>query len=294
MHKKTETTTLTTLTSVKPNSFLIIEDIISMKEREASTLREGINYVAHHKKCKIFCVTHTVYKTGLYSMLPLFHYIIFTNNPANTPIIKQVLELFGSDKRQAEVIISDIRKRSSPKHASPLPGALNMHYYYFNCGQMIFGETRNAFQQGSLTVLHNSSGDQSDQSNPEPQAETLLWHGSNKANTTNALWQEAVDMFSLFFEGKKNRPQATAVFKLICNRLAPQHVNISDLTISFRTRESRTTRNISLVDYIACLLTESAQPTLEQRVLHNYLTRVCTIPATAIANKILKQRPNDS
>ena len=304
VHRNVDTCALSALTKVAKSSVIIVEDIISLKDKEAGLLREAINYVAHHRQCRIYCVTHTVYKTGLFSMLPLFHYVVFTNSPANAPIIRQVLDLFGAEKSSINAVLTRVRGRQNRSAPSQ---QLQNNYYYFNCGSMVFGETTSAFASGHpLQLLWKSDASGSALSSDDAQPSRASSYGSGGMSSSPASsppWYEALDMFSQFFEGKKCRPQATAIFKIICNRLGSQHVNPADLTISFRVREAAgsaaaaaaasTTgqsgkKNISLVDYVTCLLSENCAPTLEQRVLHNYLTRVCTIPSTVVVNRHLK------
>ena len=90
------------LNTVPKHSIVIIEDVISLTPFQAKTLREAINFNAHHKKQKIFVVTHHVYKTNIYQLIPYFNYVVFTSSISNLPILKLILQYSQIDKQTLE------------------------------------------------------------------------------------------------------------------------------------------------------------------------------------------------
>jgi len=97
------------LEKINRGSVVIVEDLITMGTKDGDSLRHLLNYTAHHRFCKIFCVTHTIHKTGIYSMLPLFNYVIFTSSPSNVPIVRLTLMAFKIEKPQLENWVGEIK-----------------------------------------------------------------------------------------------------------------------------------------------------------------------------------------
>lgn len=95
-----EDITFEQLNTVPKKAVIIVEDVISMTPFQAKALREAINYNAHHKRQKIYVITHHVYKTSIYQLIPYFNYVIFTSSQSNLPLIKIVFQYFSLSKDQ--------------------------------------------------------------------------------------------------------------------------------------------------------------------------------------------------
>lgn len=162
IHKKTFTINYAGIKSAKKNSVIIVEDVISMKKEEEINLRNAINYTVHHNRSKLFCVSHTITKTGLYSMVGLFNYIIFTGSPSNLPVIRTCLRYFKIETPIVDKWLTCIKKESKK-----LAGSWNP-YYFFDCTKMIFCMTYDLAVPktykllGSLEEESSSSNDDDD------------------------------------------------------------------------------------------------------------------------------------
>lgn len=285
---------LSGLKEVASHSTIIVEDIISMKNSEQVSLREGINYTAHHRSCKIFCVTHTVYKTGVFSMMPLFHFVIFTSSRANLPIIKQTLQRFSMTKEEVTQLLATVDRATRDK--SLTTGDPRSAYFFYDCAKMRLGCSRNLLKPGETFFLPEP-----DTTSQSGQREKLF--DSNRATSTGAAGAAAVVVsdnenalkhFSGFFKGHRWREMAEGVLKLILNsETARRHFDPGDLSFVFSRRSQQSERGgeakkISVVDYVHALLDESRQPSEEQKVVHRFLRSRVSLPAAAIANTTLR------
>ena len=282
LHKKIINIGFGAIKSIKKNSVLIVEDLISMNKEEEKALRKAVNYEAHHKNCKIFCVTHTVFKTGIYSMLPLFHYIIYTSSPSNTPIIRACLAYFKIDKALVNQWLEEIKSKNGASYLNRLRS-----YFFFDCNRMTFCKSSNMLLAGSHSVIGSLNDTEGvsrtgllgsvDSEPPEPAK-------SDSSQTAVLKMQQS---FSEFFHGHPHSGQASAIFSIIVRRFGTRRINPVDLTISFKHRhraESSQKKNLSVVDYVSALLSPTRPASVDHRVLHNFISSQCVIPTSCIKN----------
>lgn len=135
-HGKTEKISIAQINKVKQNSLVIVEDIINTSKEEESNLRSAINYTVHHKKVKLFCVTHTITKTGIYSMLSLFNYVIFTGSPSNVPVMRSCLRFFKIDNEMVDQWLGCVKRESRERKLAKKQ--LWDPYFFFDCTKMTF------------------------------------------------------------------------------------------------------------------------------------------------------------
>ena len=281
--KKVSPTTLAGLPSIKPDSVVIVEDIISMKEKDQIKLREAVNYTAHHKQCKLFCVTHTVFKTGIFSLMPLFTNVIFTNSRANGPILRQTFSQFSVPKPDVEKNLrvitetseSEAREKKSPRHL----------YFFIDCARMTLG----AFYSDRLNSKPVSLGPiisevpsvyEADKQNSRPRTDHSRFSDSPKPNR----------LLNLFFPpAHEHHSKILGIFHLInSSPTALRHLNSDTLTFSFRRRrKNRNAKAVSLVDYFNCAWNPSAVPSRETHALHRFLTKECKVPQSIVTNRRL-------
>lgn len=128
--KKTCRVSLEQIKHIPKSSIVIIEDIISLSRKEELVLRSLLNYYCHHKSLKLFAVSHTIHKNSIFSLLPLFHYLIFTSSAGNLPVVRFVLSYFKIDPAQSLLWLS---KFESKQRAT-------VKYLVFDCSKMSFYE----------------------------------------------------------------------------------------------------------------------------------------------------------
>lgn len=260
------------LRKTKLNSLVLVEDIIHLSTSEEKNLRLSLNYDAHHKRQKIFCVTHSIYKTSVWSLLPFFHYIIFTSSASNLPVIRACLKIFF--KVENSIILNWLHQFKE------LGKEQKDAYFYFDCGTVKFYFSKNLFDSAASRLLSDttnvSSAAPSSQRTGEPDNEENL-----------ELKKKLLESkFEKFCETHPSKSQATAIFSILINCIDLNLIREHDLTIAFQSKK-RTTANmrISLVDYISLLLdSEQKKPNTDFLVLHNYLSKFCTIPSMFILN----------
>jgi hypothetical protein len=269
------------LSSTKANSTIIFEDIIYLTPADEKLLRKCLNYDAHHKAQKIFCVTHSVHKTAVWSLLPFFHYLIFSNSPSNKPLIRTCLKtVFKMHDTSVENWLTqflNLGKGDENKNC----------YFYFDTKLMTFYYTPDLLNAGfnsrqlseKSTVPNVMLG--SVNSALEQEREKL----EIKKNLLENKFEKFTDSFIL-----KN--QANAVFSILINCLNLTLVREHDLTISFQSALTKKTKRISLVDYVLTLLDpENKKPNQDLLVLHKYLESFCNIPSLFINNSYFKAFP---
>lgn len=279
MHKKTHCIGFGSLKSIKKNSFVVAEDIISLSAEESKQLRHAVNYTAHHMSSKIFCVTHTVYKTGIYSLLPLFHYIILTSSASNQPIVRSVLNYFKIDKDK----VSDwLVKLKLIYQNSTSPEV----YFFFDCNKMELGMSTKLLLKGTLSKI----GTVCESQEADSGATILVGSPSGRAGAkrlmkNSANFETMTLRFSNYFQNHPQSGRALAIFSTLLDRFGTEGINPIDLSFSFRLKnQAGAQKKISAVDYIANLLDPDTSARLDHRVLHNFISSRCVIPTCSILN----------
>lgn len=277
------------LKSVKKNSVILIEDIISLKEREQTALREALNYVAHHKRCKVYCVTHGIFKTGLFTASTLFNFLIFTNSPSNIPVVRQALDRFAIEKESISTCLKNMTHFSNSLGRAR-PDSIRRIYYFWDTTRMRFGMTENAFLPGTLSYIDGLGGQAAAASQKKTgckksRSEEAAASATSSSQATTA--DRAKKYFERFFVGASERRRAGALFEmLMSNPTARRATDLANLTLKFRTgpRRERSVESVSLVDYIHVLLAPDARVTPKLQAVHNFVTSVCQLPRSCIVN----------
>jgi energy-coupling factor transporter ATP-binding protein EcfA2 len=280
---------LSALREVASHSTIIIEDIISMKEREQASLREGMNYTAHHRSCKIFCVTHTVYKTGIFSMMPLFHYVVFTSSRANLPIVKQTLQRFSMTKAEVSDFVDAIEAAARAAEAPNSSQDPRSTYFFFDCARMQMGYSTDRLKPGKTVMLgEKSSGEPGSRPVPASAQDNRTEADSGRSADPKNRDTSVAKHFAKFFADARQRETADGVLRLVMNSAAArQNFNPGDLSFAFARRDGGREK-VSLVDYAHVLTTAAARPTEGQKVLHRFLRARISLPLAAVSNATLR------
>ena len=248
-------TTFEKSSSIKPGSIVVVEDIIDLRPKEEIALRQMLNWEAHHKKLKIFCVSHNIFKTKLYNTISYFTFVMFTSSLGNLFVLSKCLGYF---QLEPAIINSWVEK------IKMFRGALGV-YIYFDVSQ------RNLYATNNLTGTEFSKQ-----------------IGSSEESSNSKVDQEKKRLalqarFELFFKGRKNGQQAMAVFSILNQCLEPDLIKAIDLTLNFNSKEG--IKGVSIIDYIDSMLdSDSRPPSTAQLVLHNYVRERCTIPKIFLLN----------
>jgi hypothetical protein len=298
--KKCKVTTLDKINCIDRGSAVFAEDLISLTKKEIDGLRQGLNYTAHHRLAKIFCVAHTIYRTGLFSALPLFNYVIFTCSPSNVPIVRQTLSAFKVDPPQLAHWINLVKNGRYEAEGN---------YFFFDCTKMLFGVAGDYLRADTALILGNLSespqtchwsaplpgGSKSLLSKRESQqssAGSVIGSGekniigSPDADAALAAFrlEQARCLFADYFAGHSKKTRACAIFASIQRGLPEKLIDSADLTVTFRRPHGERVK-ISLVDYVAALLDPTGRGyTLPNRNLHKFVAKKCTLPKSAIDN----------
>lgn len=240
--------------TIPERSVIIVEDIINMSKEEEVILRFYLNEYAHHKTLKIFCVGHTLYKTGLYGMLSLFNYILFTATPSNLPLLKQALAYFRLEKDEVQEYVEQFSDRKNLGQ-----------YYYLDCQEM----KMKSFELGSAARRRTVG----------PEGDVDETH----AQTVRRREKGLLERFGSFFEDHPEKVKARSLLCIIIRAVPESLVRDIDLTVEFASATGR--KNISLIDYISNLLELNRRLDAEQQVLHNFIKSKCQLPKYLVTNR---------
>ena len=239
--------------SIKPGSVVVVEDIIDLKTKDEIALRVLLNYDAHHKKLKVFCVSHNIFKTKLYNTISYFNFLMFTSSLGNLYVLKKCLAYYQIEPELAEAWVEKFKMFQGKQGI----------YFFFDSSQRLFYATNNLLDSHSNKPILAQSK-----------------NGGDAEKKRLALQNR----FELFFKGRKNYSQAVAVFSIMNQCLDPEQFKLVDLTVKFRSKNGGEVKSVSVIDYIDCLLDPEAQPTQAQEILHNFVRSHCTIPKIFVLN----------
>ena len=246
------------INTIKDGSLVIVEDIITLSTKEEVSLRQLLNWQAHHKQLKVFCVSHNIFKTKLFNTISYFQYVVFTSSLSNLTVIKNCLNYFQVAPEVWDQLQTKIKLFDSKQGV----------YFFFDTNKRIFYATNNLTDCASTRLLGH--------------AEKVSDSSDQKTEKSRLALQKR---FELFFKGRDNATQANAVFSILINCLNPEHVRLVDLTLAFNSIKG--VQRVSLVDYINSLLDSAPdqKPDQSQIVVHNYIKTHCKIPNIFLLNK---------
>ena len=195
------------LYSVPKKSVVIIEDIINMPSRDEKKLRHLLNYDSHHRGLRVFAVAHHVHRTSMLSMLPFFHYLIFTAAASNVALLKFSLSYFKVSTEQQQEWVKVFMTVKKNKYSFFVFDTTSLTLYY-SAGISELSAGRQLKVIGSAGELEN---------------DTRSGPGVN----------DLQEKFDKFMVGQKNRHEASAVFSVLIKCLPLTNVREHDLTIAF-------------------------------------------------------------
>lgn len=244
------------------HSGIVIEDIIHMEKKDEKHMRTALNFGAHHKRQKIFSISHGIHKTSLWSMLSFFHFIIFTSATSNVPVLRYTLNYFKIDKNVVDDWILQFKL---------LGGGKKDFYFYFSCSEIKFYFTKNILDPESGQLI-GSLGENSGGSSDDKPADLEL------------VRKNLQNKFEKYLEGHQFKAQASAIFSIIVNCLELTLIREHDLTVCFASLEGEKNKRLSLVDYISFLLSPEIKPSSGLIFLHEYIKKYCLIPNIFVKN----------
>lgn len=261
-HQNVKKLTLDNLQACPKRSVLLVEDLIHMTKKEELNLRHSLTYDAHHKLQKIYCVSHTIHKNSVWTLVQLFTYLIFTSNSGNLPLLRLVLNYFKLDPKFVELCVNFFKSKQN----------LGYTYFYFNSSSGFFGWSGDLLKPGTLFKVVDQAEDASESGEPRHDSENLK------------------SFFSELTKGHSRQSAACSIFSMVLFSISDQKnfFNAHDLTVNFRTRNEGVIR-ISLVDYILDLVSPQKAgqrpPQKSFCILHNFLKTRCVIPKFLVQNK---------
>ena len=94
---------------IREHSLVVVEDLINLTAKEEVSLRQLVNWHAHHKHLKLFAVSHNIFKTKLFNTLAYFDFLIFTSSLSNIRILRNCMSYFQVEPEIVQKWINQIR-----------------------------------------------------------------------------------------------------------------------------------------------------------------------------------------
>ena len=258
------------LSLVKSRSIILVEDIINMSKNDEKLLRTSLNYDSHHKKQKIFCVSHSIHKNSMWSLLPFFHFIIFTSSPSNVPVIRFTFNYFKIDKHQLDSWLTEYLRLGQNGRKGI--------YFYFDCIKMTFNVSENTqFTKRFVVGQEATFG---------PNSRSAVVDRIDRGGADD-LRQKQIIMakFESLIESLDCKGQAISIFSILVNCLNYKMIREHDLSFAFYSKTLKSEIRFSLVDYVTTLLDESAPVSAPLQAFHAYAKTFCHIPTVFCRNK---------
>lgn len=259
------------------NCIFVIEDIIHVDKQSEQLLRKCLNYFSHHKKQKYFFLSHSIYKTSLYSMVPFFNFIIFTTDSSNESVLRDVLRYFRLDKNTVQHLCNGFNQYASNQQVVQTNNFNAC--FYLDLRDRSFYYTNNIFKlQNSVRlskhgVIHNNKN-------------TAQSVASIHASPDSAIQRRFHDIVRHL----PNRRDLKTIFSIVLPCLNSENIRLNDLTYAFRTRSKQEKIiRISIIDYLQQLINPEGKINKDLIVLHHYISSQCKIPQGYIQNKFLQQ-----
>ena len=267
------------LEQVADNSYLVVEDIVTMSKKDEESLRVLINYRAHHDRIRVICVAHMLFRNYLLTLVPLFNYIIFTLSNSSRNLLKTAAVYgFHLESAKTSKWLAIFSKQFRSKEGG---------FIFVACTSV---ELHHCKATGETSVLLDANDDDDDD---DDDSRSDYDEGGNvmeaKTKTQNASRRTTLERrFNECFSAHAKAPLARALFSIISKVLLAQvGFRDYDLSLAFnQTRKPGSVRRVSVVDYVSALLDSApvAKPRLDLLVLHRYLSARIKIPKIFVQN----------
>ena len=295
------------LDQFRRGQFVVIEDIISLANKDEESLRYLINYKAHHDLLRIVCVSHMLYKTKMLTLLPLFNFVLITLSPSSRGLLKIACSQgfhLDAGKTQHWLDRFDSRCTSTPGSFAYVNSAKQTLHFLANNGNNNDDNNSDEVDDGdhdddddddndddenfdaSATAGSSSRGRQRGSVRGVGKQKTKGYSLSSRTSESEMLEKR----FAECFNGHERAVTAKAIFSVISKVLTSSDCSAFrpfDLSFAFAQRRSAAKlKRISIVDYIDCLLDASpaAPADPSYRALHRYLKQRCKLPKMFIRN----------
>lgn len=252
------------LAQIPTNSVIIIEDVIFLSTLQSKQIRHLLNYYTHHCLLKVFLVSHHVFKTNTWNLLPFFNYIIFTGTQSNMPILRTFFSTFKIDKSIEQIWLDQFSK-AIKKHP--------YSYAHFDSSQQTFN-----IASSMLALLSKQFRTFSSRAND-----------SNQPSDSDDLIGKLQTRFDTFLQNCSLKQEAGAIFSILISSIPPSQINLGDLTLKVFSTKANSLLNFSLIDYIMCLLSPHSSVSEANKFLHSYFKDKCQIPLIFVKNVKLRK-----
>lgn len=274
---QTQNINLSSCNQILDNSFVVVEDIIGLKLTENFDLRQILNFKVHHDSLRMYLISHSIYKTNIFSLLGYFGCIIISGSKSNLSLIRNLGLYFKFEKKDMQ------------KHENHMlnkdPNIINDYYI------MKVSEKKLFYANSINDLLSNNFSDTFTDSNSKNETNTVNSSSpSSEESTISYTKKEYFERFVFLLNGYRFKAAAISIASIIINYINLTKVRLEDLTISFTTKKNK--HFLPLLDYLHCLLSFKAKPNKSIILFHKFIIKKCNIPIMYVKNYYFLKKLN--
>lgn len=242
------------------NCCLVVEDMITLSKENVGVVKHVLNFSAHHNGISpVYLITHSLVSNGMTEFMPYVNKLLFSACPGALSSVKKSLTYYGFTKKDADALLAEF-SRSHERFA----------FFELLLPEKVFRKIErwagdaSASESGVADVVENFK--------------------------SIRMRESAAKLLAL----SPDRGRAAAVFELVLPHLPSAALNAEDVSVLMRDKAKRLKRlkgptrsqRISLIDYVQSLLDEkSAEPSVDLRCFHGFLSERMLIPKIFIKNR---------
>jgi len=248
---------------------VLVEDLINVTPKEVAVLQQILNYNHHHHVLPtVIFIAHSSTKTGAFTTLKQMTHFCFMCKRSTVSSIVDVLDLFkfskADSKAKVDAFLDDL-------------GKTERTFWVLEVESGKFERQPGSLARSISRPAAPAPIAAAPDATPAQKREQALLAYRKTAETY-------LNLFSL--EAKK----ALAIFDFIMAKTPLQALNPADLNFTLRDKKSGHVVNVSLLDYLHTLTTQT-KPSRGVLDLHAYLAKHVALPRCFITNDHPKFAP---
>lgn len=254
---------------------LLVEDLIKCSDKEVAVLQKILSFNAHHEGIPtVVLIAHSSTNNGIFTLLQYLTHVCFMNKRTASKSLGNVLESYNFSRGERR-----------EKMAAFLDGLGRSEHDYWvlevNTGKFERQPGSLGRSPGNVAAVGGVAGGVQP---ALPAADTLaaqqLRQQQEREGLLTGYRKTAETYLGLFAQEPK---KALAIFDFVMAKTPLQSLSVVDLNFTLRDRKKDQVVNVSLLDYLHTLTTQTkpSRPVLD---LHAYLVRYVTLPRCFIAN----------
>jgi hypothetical protein len=258
----------------KSDCNVVVEDLIDCTPAQLSVLQTLCNYNARHNRiATTILVAHSVTKNGIAALLQYLTHVLFMTTRSTVSSLSYVLTHY----RFAKSVRAGMQDRFLRDVAAETTGRRYGHWV-LDVERGTFERAAVVTSQQQLLQPESSTAAAADGAAAPPPLEERDVQARRTAET----------YIPLFADDERHGNRALAVFDYILAGMSDRHhLDSASLEFHFRGTETGKPRRLSLLDYVVCVTSATAELSPDVLSLHGHLSRqqALTLPRCFVRNK---------